>query len=189
MLRRTQATLRLQHRKSPRLASSAASKPASRPPAAQGGRRGARLSSRLRVVNCPALLVIDPTHDQPLYVYAPSASRSNTRSCRDPGFGVSHISWRTRCASPDGGQWHGAVSSGGWLGGENGGGEPVGGGTKRRPPPCVGTMPPWRVNLSITPRLALPAHPQRAVAGDHAPRPKAGITSVPPRQRRSPLRR
>jgi hypothetical protein len=43
--------------------------------------------------------------------------------------------------------------------------------------------------LSITPRLAFLAHPQRAVAGGHAPRPKAGTTSVPPRQRRPPPRR
>lgn len=74
------------------------------------------------------------------------------------------------------------------LGGENGGGEPVGGGTKRRPPPCAGNMAPWHVDLSITPRLAFLAHPQRAVAGGHAPRPKAGTTSVPPRQRRPPPR-
>jgi hypothetical protein len=33
------------------------------------------------------------------------------------------------------------------LGGENGGDEPVGGGAKRRPPPCVGDVAPWHVDL------------------------------------------
>jgi hypothetical protein len=44
-------------------------------------------------------------------------------------------------------------------------------------------------NMTITPRLAFLAHSQRAVAGGPAPRPKAGTTSVPPRQRRPPPRR
>jgi hypothetical protein len=72
-----------QHRKSPQSASQRPAKPASRPPYQPCRRQaGARLSSRLRVAGCPALPVIDPTHDQPLACLCAVSLEENTRSSR-----------------------------------------------------------------------------------------------------------